>query len=206
MKLYSYIITRDYGFAPNPFPPYCTLATCKPNIRLSAQVGDWIVGIGSGAKNSTMKNRLIYAMQIDDKLLYDEYWKSPCFQNKKPVINGSKMQKYGDNIYHTSAETGNFIQENSHHSLDNGIINLKNYNRDLRGKYVLISRKYWYFGKEAPYLIEQFLDFAKVAIGHKVIRDQRLIDNFEDWLMLLPERGYIGRPCSFDIDFERYPG
>ena len=32
-KGYSYIITRDYGFAPNPFGGVCTLATCKPKIR-----------------------------------------------------------------------------------------------------------------------------------------------------------------------------
>lgn len=47
MNLFSYIVARDYGFAPNPFPPYCTLATCKPGIRNSAQKGDWIIGLGS---------------------------------------------------------------------------------------------------------------------------------------------------------------
>ena len=33
---------RDYGFAPNPYFGYCTLATCKPVIRRCAGVGDWI--------------------------------------------------------------------------------------------------------------------------------------------------------------------
>ena len=37
--LYSYVITRDYGFAPNPFGGICTLATCKPGIRNHAKVG-----------------------------------------------------------------------------------------------------------------------------------------------------------------------
>ena len=41
--LYSYVITRDYGFAPNPFGGICTLATCKPGIRNHATVGDWVV-------------------------------------------------------------------------------------------------------------------------------------------------------------------
>ena len=46
MKIYSYIVKRDYGFAPNPFYGYCTLATCKPVIRKHAEIGDIIVGIG----------------------------------------------------------------------------------------------------------------------------------------------------------------
>lgn len=206
MNLYSYIITRDYGFAPNPFPPYCTLATCKPRIRLSAQIGDWVVGIGSGAQNSTLKNRLIYAMQVEEKLSYDKYWETNRFQYKKPVMNGSKRQKYGDNVYHTSNETGKFMQEDSHHSLDNGIVNVLNYDRDLGGKYVLISRKYWYFGKDAQYLPNYLLELANVVRNHKAIRDQNLIDDFERWLMAFPESGYIGSPYLFRKDFERYSG
>ena len=45
MKIYSYIVKRDYGFAPNPFYGYCTLATCKPVIRKHAEIGDIIQGI-----------------------------------------------------------------------------------------------------------------------------------------------------------------
>lgn len=40
MKLFSYIVTHDAGFAPNPFWGYCTLACCKPAIRRTANVGD----------------------------------------------------------------------------------------------------------------------------------------------------------------------
>ena len=44
--LFVYVIARDFGFAPNPFHGVCTLATCKPGIRRSAKVGDWILGVG----------------------------------------------------------------------------------------------------------------------------------------------------------------
>lgn len=47
MKLYSYCIPVDDGAAPNPFWGTCTLTICKPKIRRVAQVGDWIVGVGS---------------------------------------------------------------------------------------------------------------------------------------------------------------
>ena len=46
MKLYSYVMIYDTGFAPNPFWGYCTLATCKPGIRRPAEQGDWIIGSG----------------------------------------------------------------------------------------------------------------------------------------------------------------
>lgn len=43
-RYFSYILTRDYGFAPNPFNGTCTLATCKPKIRATANVanGLWV--------------------------------------------------------------------------------------------------------------------------------------------------------------------
>ena len=64
-------------------------------------------------------------------------------------MNGSKRQTYGDNIYHTEANTVIFTQENSHHSLLNGLVNPRNYQKDLSSKNVLISRRYWYWGKDA---------------------------------------------------------
>ena len=45
MNIYSYVVTHDTGFAPNPFHGYCTLACCKPRIRSRAAVGDWVVGL-----------------------------------------------------------------------------------------------------------------------------------------------------------------
>ena len=50
--LYIYVVDRDFGFAPNPFHGYCTLATCKPKIRNGASIGNWIMGIGGGSIKS----------------------------------------------------------------------------------------------------------------------------------------------------------
>jgi len=46
-RLYSYTIPIDDGAAPNPFWGTCTLAICKPAIRRTAKVGNWVVGLGS---------------------------------------------------------------------------------------------------------------------------------------------------------------
>ena len=40
MRLFTYVIVSDSGFAPNPYWGYCTLATCKPVIRRVAKADD----------------------------------------------------------------------------------------------------------------------------------------------------------------------
>lgn len=206
MKLYSYIITRDFGFAPNPFHGHCTLATCKPRIRCNASIGDVIVGVGSGAQNSSLKNKLVYAMIVQEKMTYDEYWADNRFQCKKPIMTGSLMQMYGDNIYHTDSELGIIVQENSHHSYDEGKTNYKNYNRDVPGQYVLISQEYWYWGGVGIDIPNKFLCLANVARNHIVIKDENLIADFLLWLRSLEDRGIVGFPYYFSQPFMRYKG
>lgn len=70
--LYVYAITRDFGFAPNPFHGSCTLATCKPGIRKSAKVGDWILGVGGANLKSAKK---MYPINESfRKISFNGYW------------------------------------------------------------------------------------------------------------------------------------
>ena len=78
MRLYSYVVARDFGFAPNPFGGTCTLATCKPDIRQRAVVGDWVVGLTSAADRGVLG--LVYVMRVDEVLTYDTYWRDARFQ------------------------------------------------------------------------------------------------------------------------------
>lgn len=89
MKYISYVIARDYGFAPNPFHGVCTLATCKPVIRNAAEVGDWV--FGSGAVSLGRRGYLILAMRVTDKLTYDDYFQSSQYQCKKPILHGLSL-------------------------------------------------------------------------------------------------------------------
>ena len=88
---------HDYGFAPNPFHGVLSLATCKGSqLRNNGnlEIGDWVIGLGSVAMGNLGK--IIYAMQLEEKITFDQYWEDPRFQNKKPVINGTLVQMYGD--------------------------------------------------------------------------------------------------------------
>lgn len=156
MRNFSYKIEHDFGLAPNPFGGYCTLAVCKSSIRSNKglEVGSWIIGTGS--KKLKNANKLIYAMQVGEKLTFNEYWNDPRFQYKKPIINGTLVQMYGDNFYHQNEE-GKWIQENSAHSLANGMPNLGHLKRDVGGQYVLISTNFYYFGDQAISVPKEFV-------------------------------------------------
>lgn len=169
MRGFSYVIPRDYGFAPNPFHGVCTLATCKPEIRERAQPGDWIIGSGSAAYG--FSNQIVFVMCVDHKITYDQYWSDENFQMKKPQFNGSLKQAYGDNIYHH--ENGTWKQEYSHHRRPEGDINFDNLNRDTKSEYVLISNEFYYFG-------ERPLQLSDKTFAQKVIKTKRGYKNVSE--------------------------
>ncbi len=208
MQCFSYIVARDYGFAPNPFLGTCTLATCKPRIRETAKIGDWVIGTGSKAFG--FKNMLIFAMRVSTKTDFNEYWHDQRFQCKKPFSNGSLKQMYGDNIYTYNAESHEWLQENSHHSNDDGSINQRNMKRDLGSKFVLISEEFYYFGKKAISIPAKFRNKNSVNIclesqGYKCKFPEDFVGEFIDWIQGNNELGYLGDPIQFK-KFERYKG
>lgn len=167
-RLFMYSVTRDLGFAPNPFHGVCTLATCKPAVRSAAKVGDWVVGI-AGANLKKYKGRCIYAMEVTEKLSFQQYWDDQKYSLKRPVRNGSMVQVLGDNIYHKDRH-GAWLQEDSHHSNPDGTVNSDNLNRDTgKAQSVLVSNNFIYFGLSAiPVDIER--------VGYRKVRAHRNID------------------------------
>jgi hypothetical protein len=71
-RLFTYVITTDAGFAPNPFHGVCTLNCCKPVIRRVAQVGDWVAA-NTSADFPAGPGLLLYAMRITSKMPMSEY-------------------------------------------------------------------------------------------------------------------------------------
>ena len=199
MKLFSYVVARDYGFAPNPFGGYCTLATCKPDIRASAQVGDWIIGTGSATIHR--QGYLIYAMRVQETCSFDEYWHDPRFQNKKPNLSASAMLAFGDNIYHKVGS--GWSQLDSHHSYHDGSKNLLNVERDTKADRVLISTEYTYLGNNAveiPDKLRNFrgYDLCKTGPGYRSDAPDDMIHEFISWTKSLG----LGQIRGFPNDWE----
>ena len=192
MRLFSYVVARDYGFAPNPFFGRCTLATCKPHVRKAANVGDWVIGTGS--KEIGRERHLVFAMRVTGAMTFDQYWRDARFARKKPNLAGSKKQAFGDNVYHRDGR-GTWTQADSHHSYSDGTANQNNIHRDTGVNRVLVSDDFVYFGGAGPE-IPRRLDVCKRGPGHRCKFSIAVVDAVADWLGGL-ERGFVGRPSNW---------
>lgn len=168
ISTYIYVVDRDFGFAPNPFHGCCTLATCKADIRARARTGDWVLGMGGTRLKAT--GRCVYAMRVGETLSFDQYWKDRRYRDKRPVRNGSRIMLVGDNIYHRDPISGEWMQEDSHHSRKDGSPNPENITRDTKADRVLVSRHFYYFGREAPEVPASILD----EMGYRNVRNYRI--------------------------------
>lgn len=203
MKLYSYVIPRDYGFAPNPYFDYCTLATCKPRIRKGAQVGDWVAAYG--AAGTPFREKLVALMRIEEIITFDEYWQDERYKSKRPVFNKGVMHMYGDNIYHHVE--GAWVQEPSHHSMQDGSTNFANLNRDTQTDRVLIATEYYYFGNNAVDIPMKFEKLIGRGRNHIVCTDDNMIEEFIDFMRGNYSGGIQGLPYSRkDGKFAHYRG
>jgi hypothetical protein len=197
MSLYTYVVARDFGFAPNPFFGYCTLATCKPVIRRCAQVGDWVAGTGSA--DHGMSTKLIYAMRVGEVLTFDQYWNDFRFRRKRPNLRGSIKQAFGDNIYHRDANES-WCQERSHHSHKHGP-NGANLTKDTRADSVLVSSWFVYFGANAIDIPAQFRGGKGETIvcgrqGHRSKFRPAFEEEFVKWVRTQGD-GLMGEPVDF---------
>lgn len=206
MKLFSYVVEHDYGFAPNPFFGVCSLAACKPNIRCCAQVGDYIIGTGCAKSDrpnyEERRGYLVYFMQITEVTNFDKYWDDKRFARKRPLFSGSKMLAFGDNIYHRNTTTGEWYQQNSFHSLPSGDrhdINLK----DDTGKTdrVLLSTDFAYWGDSGPLIPPKLRDFEGEDVvcnrNHKSRFSPEFVETVVTWLRGLEQTGCLGRPANW---------
>lgn len=196
VKLYSYIVARDFGFAPNPFYGYCTLATCKPQIRKGAKEGDWIIGTGSKLKGR--ETRLVYAMLVTEVMTFNEYWMDTRFRCKRPTMHGSIKQAFGDNIYYYDQDRGAWYQLDSHHSFEDGSTNTRNVQNDTQVDRVLISDDYVYFGGSGPRLPTFYgEDVCHTTQGHRSKFSNEVVEEFIAWIRDLTDRGYCGAPIEW---------
>lgn len=196
MKLYSYVVARDYGFAPNPFFGVCTLATCKPVIRRLAGVDDWVVGTGSA--RYSLVGHLVFYMQVSEALSYDEYWADARFESKKSNLLGSLKQAYGDNIYHRRKRSRTWHQENSHHSHADGRPNVHNVLHDTQASRVLVAREFGYWGGRGPLIPRRFRDKVCATRGHKSNFSEGFVSSFTNWLGSLSGTGYRFQPKEWE--------
>lgn len=198
-SLFTYKVVYDAGTAPNPYAGVCTLAICKPAIRSTAKGGDIVVGLEPG--NS---GRVIYCMQVTDKKPWDEYIEL-CTNSSASARMGhpeyaqvgkkvpGKITDQGDCIWYGSAVRNKVRASHSGHGLEHFV-------NDIEGnRFVLLSTRFWYFGKGDRFKI-YLPEMPLPGRGHrsksnKSYMDQ-FINSFNEQLMLKSIEGFgvMGKP------------
>lgn len=185
--LYSYCIPYDDGAAPNPFWGTCTLAICKPVIRRTAHLGDWVVGTGS--VNTNTAGRVVYAMEVTATRSMADYdaWTQRQLQRKVPDWSSrDHRRRLGDSIYDFSVTPPRQRR---------GVHDPGNVEVDLGGKNVLISDHFYYFGDHAVALPPELLAIVKQGQGHRSWSNEAYADTFVRWIEGLGlQPGVHGRP------------
>jgi hypothetical protein len=191
MRLFSYCIPVDDGAAPNPYSGVCTLTICKPVIRRVAEVGDWVVGVGSknvGGKDYSGK--LVYAMRVTQKMSLRKY-DNLCrmmYPDKIPDITSSDpKRRLGDCIYD--------YQHGYEPTLRGSVHGKQNMEKDLRGLNALLSDEFYYFGDAAVDIPADYVTMARQGQGHQSTRNQFIKDKFIQWLQANYQKNQlIGKP------------
>ena len=173
MNLYTYRLTVDSGDAPNPFGNICSLAICKPKIRKTCNIGDWIVGLVSQTLINKTKgdkkevNNILYAMKVTQKLTFEEYdiLCNSYYINKLP-----KNDKKGDCIY--------YKKNNIYKQRKNYCHNLQNMKTDIGGKFVILSNDFYYFGKNSIEIPLHLKPIINKQQGHQKQKNKNYINDF----------------------------
>ena len=116
----------DNGGAPCVQDGLLSLAICKPQIRSTIDINDFIIGFGS----NVLDNKLIYIAEVTNKLLDGEYYKQEKYFYRDDCLYSFDGQQYSrreDKKYHISNNTPN----------------------DEGNDIVLLSDNYRYFGKKS---------------------------------------------------------
>lgn len=172
-RLYRYVHVSDDGRAPCIDKRRLTLATCKPAIRRTAQIGDWVMGFyPSPAPAGTLSwaGRVARIIAHGD---FEAEFSGRADAAYRRSENGAMIRLYPD--YHPDP---------------------RDMAKDLSGPALVFdARGVWYFGDSPVALPPALQHLAACGQGHRVNGvgpgDPAAL---EDWLTALSPPGFHGRP------------
>ena len=134
-------------------------------------------------------NKLVYAMEISECLDFDDYFHDPRFQQKKPKTKGSRMERCGDNFYSRDANGAWFQHPNPYH------VGMKE--QDTKHPTVFIASRFWYLGKSAANVPDQFFPLIRQRQGVKKDHDPNLVKAFQAWVSATFSEGRADDPGNW---------
>lgn len=193
MTLFSYCLRYDDGAAPNPYGGFCSLVICKPAIRRTAKVGDWVVGLGGVASPiGDISGKVVYAMRVTRQPMLMREYDAFCQRSLPCKIPhwGSRafQERVGDCIYDFSAPGRPRIRPSVHGEPNRDV--------DLGGKNALLSDHFYYFGDQPEPLCEGLRAIIHQTQGHKSRANAEYAERFVAWIesLGLPLNHLRGEP------------
>lgn len=183
-RLYTYIVRRDTGLAPNPYWGWCTLAVCTPNHQGSrVEPDDWVAGF----LDKSRSHCFLYAMEVSEIMGLDEYFHDQSFAKKKPDLRGNWKQRCGDNFY-SKRKDGTWTQHRNRFHLGEAIKA-----QDTKYAKVFIGSRFWYLGRSARSIPSNLAPLVG-GRGARVNHDPILADRFRDWVQSRFSPGILDLP------------
>ncbi len=175
--LYIYCIPYDDGAAPNPYWGICTLVICKPVIRRTAEVGDWIVGTGStNSPIGDIGGCVVYAMRVSRTMTmakYDGYAAKHVPEKVPQWRHQDVRRRLGDALYDYSVSPPAQRQ---------GVHVSGNVNTDLGGLNALLSDHFYYFGDRPVRLPQDLQGIVRQGQGHRSNSNAPYVERFVGWI------------------------
>jgi hypothetical protein len=157
-RVFIYKLRTDNGGAPAVYRGRLSLAICKPRIRATAEVGDWIVGIAGKSLHSD--SGILYIAQVDEVLENGEYYRVGRFARRPDAVYEWKVGRLklrADPRFHGPENAGSDIGGAP----------------DYTEARVLLSSKFRYYGRASSTWYAAVSPLAHQmgqarGIGHKV--------------------------------------
>lgn len=172
-RLFRYILASDFGTAPCIDDGLTTLAVCKPAVRRSVRLGDWVAGF---LPKPHHRGLIAYAGRVLEILDVGEY---------------EKFHRGRSDAVYRMLENGSFerLRPEFHPEPDAMC-------KDLSGPVLIFDKSAtWYFGDSPQVLPEELYHLAAAGRGHRVKgASEQDIAAFEGWLRSNWPTGIHGRP------------
>ena len=126
-------------------------------------------------------------MEVCDVIDMNTYFHDPRFSEKKPNLRGTWQQRCGDNFY-SQALDGSWTQHRNRFHIGPAYLE-----KDTRNPYVFVSKRFWYFGREAVFVPERYIALVGKR-GIRVNHPRELCQGFLAWVQSSQESGVRALP------------
>lgn len=176
-RIWRYVLAADNGMAPCLQDGVLSLCCCKPLIRRSARMGDWVIGF---LPKRMGLGRVAWAGKIGEIAPLGDYQErfnnrfDAIYRRTGYALDGRELLEPLRVDYHAD---------------------IKSRSRDRSGQNALIFDPFWYWGREAVTAPEHIADLAHYYVGQSTKHStSELLVDLERWLYSIASPGAHGRP------------